>query len=212
MAGDFQKYIDEHLAQAKLFQDQQEAERRKKAEEAAAKARSRKALMGFLGQFIDAQIKFGTLTPAHVETYLIQYRKEYGDDAAIAKYVGIVAQLLTHPFYGVESTTHRIGNGGLIFKGKTYENTKELYEAFVELMAGVDPLDSQVWFDYLLTRMFDEDPTWLPAEVLMPRWRTDFVPKLIQLVEQEKNSVQAPDFDLMSTDDIFVIESLLGSF
>ncbi|WP_414567698.1 hypothetical protein [Nostoc sp. CCY 9925] len=212
MAGDFQKYIDEQLATLKLLQDQQEAERRKKAEEEANKARSRKELMLWLERFIDAQIKFGTLTTDHVETYLIQYRKEYGDEAAIAKYLGIVAQLLTHPFYGVESTTHRVGNGGLLFKGKTYANTKELYEAVVELMAGVDPLDSQVWFDYLLTRMFDEDPTWLPAEVLLPRWRTDFVPKLIQLVEQAKNSVQVPDLDILSTDDIFIIESILGSF
>jgi len=212
MSGNFQLEIKAHQEILdKLFAEENKR-KQAEAEQAKFKAESRKALMLWLERFIETNIRFGTLTAAHVETYLIQYRKAYGDDAAIAKYVGIVAQLLTNPFYGVESTTHRVGNGGLIFKGKTYQNTKELYEAIVELMAGVDPLDSQVWFDYLLTRMFDEDPTWLPAEVLMPRWRTDFVPKLRELVEQEKNSVQVPDFDLMTTDDIFVIESLLGSF
>ncbi|MBC1236292.1 hypothetical protein [Nostoc sp. 2RC] len=210
--GDFQKYIDEYKAQIKLFEDQQEAERRKKAEEAANKARSRKELMLWLERFVDTQIKFGKLTASLVEAYLLEYRKSYGDDAAIARYVGIVAKLLTHPFSGVESTTHRVGNGGLIFQGKTYKDTTELYEAVVELMAGVDPLDSQVWFDYLLTRMFDEDPTWLPAEVYLDRWRTDFVPKLRELVELEKSSLEVPDMDLMTTEDIFVIESLLGSF
>lgn len=210
--GEYQKYIDDLQAQTKKFIELQEAEKRKKAEEEANKARSRKELMAWLGRFIDANIRYGSLTAAHVETYLIQYRKTYGDDAAIAVYVGIVAKLLTHPTYGVESTTHRIGNGGLIFKGQTYKDTTELYEAIVELMAGVDPLDSQVWFDYLLTQMFEEDPTWLPAEVLLPRWRTDFVPKLREYVEQQKNILQVPDLDSMNTDDIFVIESLVNSF
>ncbi|MBD2683232.1 MULTISPECIES: hypothetical protein [Nostoc] len=209
--GEYQKQIDNLKAQAQKFIELQEAEKRKKAEAEANKARSRKELMLWLERFIDTHIRFGTLTAAHVETYLIEYRKSYGDDASIAKYIGIVAQLLTHPFYGVESNTHRVGNGGLIFKGKTYKDAKELYEALVGLMAGVDPLDSQVWFDYLLTQVFD-DPTFLPAEVLLPRWRTDFVPKLVQLVELEKNSLQVPDLDLLNTDDVFVIQSLLGSF
>ncbi|MCC5642740.1 hypothetical protein LC607_07240 [Nostoc sp. CHAB 5824] len=212
MSGNFQKYIDEHLAQAKLFQDQQEAERKKKADEARVKAESRKSLMLFLGQFIDSAIKFGTLTSAQSELYLTNYRKEYGDSALVAKYLALVVQLITHPQTGVESTTARFGNGGLIWRGQTYQNSRELCEAVVALLADFNPFDNSiVWFEYLLQEVFAEESA-IAAEPYLDRWRTTYVPMIIKLVEQEKNSVQIPDIDNLTTDDLFIIQSLTGGF
>ncbi len=211
MAGDFQKYIDEHLAQAKLFQDQLEAERKKKADEARVKAESRKATMKFMGQFVDTAIKFGTLTSEQVNIYLTNYRKEYGDNALVAKYLGLVVQLITHPQYGCESTTARFGNGGLIWRGQTYKNVHELHDSLVALMADFDPFDNNiVWLEYLLQDLF-EDESKLAAAPYLDTWQTEVI-LIRKLVEQSKNAIEVPSIDNLTTDDLFIINSMIGGF
>ncbi|MEH2307621.1 hypothetical protein [Nostoc sp.] len=211
MSGNFQKYIDEHLAQAKLFQDQQEAERKKLADEKRLKAESRKATMKFLGQFIDTAIKFGTLTSEQVNIYLTNYRLEYGDNALVAKYLGLVIQLITHPQTGVESTTARFGNGGLIWRGQTYKNCHELHGALVALMADFDPFDNNiVWLEYLLQQVF-EDESAIAAAPFRDTWQTEVI-LIRKLVEQSKNAIEIPDIDSLTVDDLFIIQSLTGGF
>lgn len=210
MAGEFQKYIKE---QQKLVDDLIAEDNRRKqveADNAKAKSESRKALMGFLERFVETSIKAGTLNSSQVETYFIEYRKEYGDNALVAKYVSIVVQLITHPLTGVESpTTHRFGNGGLIWRGKEYKTTKALYEAIVELM-GFEPLNSQVWFDYLLTEAF-EDESKLAAAPFTDSWQTEVI-LLRKLVDQAKTALELPNIDILQTDDLWVIQNITGGF
>ncbi|MDZ8089483.1 MAG: hypothetical protein RMY16_28610 [Nostoc sp. DedQUE12b] len=211
MSGNWQQYIDEHLATVKKLQAEQEAERQKAADEKRVKAESRKATMKFLEQFIDTAIKFGTLTPEQVSIYLTNYRLEYGDNALVAKYLGLVVQLITHPQTGVESTTARFGNGGLIWRGQTYKNCRELHESLVALMADFDPFDNNiVWLEYLLQDLF-EDESKLAAAPFRDTWPTEVI-LIRQLVEQSKNAVEIPDIDNLTTDDMFIIQSLVGGF
>ncbi|MDZ8066104.1 MAG: hypothetical protein RMY64_10775 [Nostoc sp. DedQUE08] len=211
MSGNWQQYIDEHLATVKKLQAEQEAERQKAADEKRVKAESRKATMKFLGQFIDTAIKFGTLTSEQVSIYLTNYRLEYGDDALVAKYLALVVQLISHPQTGVESTTHRFGNGGLIWRGQSYKNSRELHEALVTLMADFDPFDNNiVWLDYLLQDLF-EDETKLAAAPFLDTWQTE-VMLIRKLVEQSKNAIETPHIDSLTTDDLFIIQSLTGGF
>ena len=101
MSGNFQLEIKAHQEMLdKLFAE--EAKRKQaEADQARKKAESRKATMKFLGQFVDTSIKFGTLTSEQVNIYLTNYRLEYGDNAFVAKYLGLVVQLITHPQTGV---------------------------------------------------------------------------------------------------------------
>ncbi|MBD2606503.1 hypothetical protein H6G81_18700 [Scytonema hofmannii FACHB-248] len=203
--------ISELNAQLKLLQEQQELEDQRQAAIAAKSAKSRKYLMAFLEQFIDNRVRFGQLTAFQVAVYLPEYLKSYGKEATIVRYVGLVTQLLTNEFYGVECTTKKMGNGGLIWQGKTYENSQALYEFLVDLMGGVDPLGSQVWFDYLLTE-FLSDPTFLPAEVLMSdRWKL-YVAKLQRLVERERFSLDDSHSEDMTADDLLIANSFLAFF
>lgn len=211
MSGNYQQYIDEHLATLKLLQDQQEAERKKLVAEKQAQLESRKATMKFLGQFVDTAIKFGNLTSAQVNIYLTNYRKEYGDDALVAKYLGLVVQLITHPQTGVESTTHRFGNGGLLWRGQSYKNVHELHESLVALMADFDPFDNNiVWLEYLLQDLF-EDESKLAAAPFLPTWQTEVI-LIRRLVEQSKNAVEIPNIDSLTTDDRFIIMSITNGF
>ncbi|MBN3872293.1 hypothetical protein [Nostoc sp. JL33] len=211
MSGNFQLAIADHEKMLQELYAEQSRKQKIAEDSARAKAQSRQATMLFLERFVDQQIKTGGLNSTHVETYLTQIRKEYGDQAMIGKYVSIVVRLLSHDFYGVESTTHRPGNGGLIYKGESYKNSKELYEYFVEFMAAFDPFDSQVWFDYILLETF-VDPTKLPAEVLLPDYLKLIVPQLQKLVEQDKNSMNVPELSSITTDDAFIIQGLFGGF
>ncbi|WP_138500647.1 hypothetical protein [Nostoc sp. PA-18-2419] len=206
MLEKLQAEIDQHIQELARLQGIEEEAKRKKREEAAKVAKSRRAVMRYLGNLIDVQIKLGNLTPGQVQEYLTQYQKEYGQDAVIAEYLAIVARLLTHEFYGVECTTHRVGNGGLIWKGQSYSGAYELYLAIIDQMAGIEPLESQVWFNYLLTQVFEEDGTFLAAEVLIPRWKTDFVPKLIRLVEADRSRLVLPDIEDLTTEDALYLQ------
>ncbi|MCC5658641.1 hypothetical protein LC608_16935 [Nostoc sp. XA010] len=146
MAGHYQKATQErevNLARLKAetarLMEEDLAEKKKIADEKQAKLESRKALMKFLRQFIATSVKFGNVTSEQISIYLTNYRKEYGDDALVAEYLSLAIQLLTHPQTGVESTTARFGNGGLIWRGQTYKNVHELHEALVALIANFDP-------------------------------------------------------------------------
>ncbi|MBN3889423.1 MAG: hypothetical protein HWQ43_09685 [Nostoc sp. JL31] len=211
MSGNFKLEIANHQKMIDELFAEQAKKQQAEADQARLKAESNHQTMLFLERFMDASIRVGSLNSSQVELYLTQIRKAYGDQATICKYVSVVTRLLTHDFYGVESNTFRPGNGGLIFKGESYKDSKELYEYFVSFMADFDPLDSQVWFDHILTQVFS-DPTFLPAEVKREEWRTRFVPKLQELVEEANNSVSLPDLDSLTTEDSFLIQSLMGGF
>jgi hypothetical protein len=211
MSGNFQLEIKAHQEMLdKLFAE--EAKRKQaEADQARKKAESRKATMKFLGQFVDTAIKFGTLTSEQVNIYLTNYRKEYGDNALVAKYLAMVVQLITHPQYGCESTTARFGNGGLLWRGQTYKNVHELHEALVDLMAGFDPFDNNVvWLEYLLQDLF-EDESKLAAAPFTDTWQTEVI-LIRKLVEQSKNAVEIPDINNLTTDDLFIIQSMVGGF
>lgn len=218
MAGHFQNASQERAANlARLnaetarLMGEAIAEKKKDDDEARLKSESRKATMKFLGQFVDTAIKFGNLTSAQVNIYLTNYRKEYGDDALVAKYLGLVVQLITHPQTGVESTTHRFGNGGLLWRGQSYKNVHELHDSLVALMADFDPFDNNiVWLEYLLQDLF-EDESKLAAAPFLPTWQTEVI-LIKKLVEQSKNAVEIPNIDSLTTDDLFIIQGITNGF
>ncbi|QHG15662.1 hypothetical protein [Nostoc sp. ATCC 53789] len=219
MAGDFQKQQKEreaNLARLKAETDkligEEIAEQKRLTDEKQAKLESRKATMKFLGQFVDTAIKFGNITSEQINIYLTNYQVEYGNDALVAKYLGLAVQLLTHPQTGVESTTARFGNGGLLWRGQTYKNCHELHDSLVALLADFDPFDNNiVWLEYLLEEIFGDEGK-LAAEIYLERWRTTYVPMILRLVEQSKNAIEIPNIDSLTTDDLFIIQSLTGGF
>ncbi|RCJ38109.1 hypothetical protein A6769_10170 [Nostoc punctiforme NIES-2108] len=187
------------------------AEKKKVDDEARAKVISRQATMKFLRQFISTALRFGNLTSSQVNIYLTNYRKEYGDNALVAEYLSLAIQLITHPQTGVESTTARCGNGGLIWRGQTYKNCRELHEALVSLLADFDPFDNNiVWLEYLLQDLYEDDSK-LAAAPFRDTWQTE-VNLIKRLVEQSKNAIEIPNMDSLTSDDLFIIEGITGGF
>lgn len=211
MSGNFSTAIAQHQKMIDELFAEQSKKQQAEADQARLKAESRKATMKFLGQFVDTAIKFGNLTSEQVNIYLTNYRKEYGDDALVAKYLGLVVQLITHPQTGVESTTARFGNGGLIWRGQTYKNCQELHEALVTLMADFDPFDNNiVWLEYLVQEVFENDSK-LAAAPFQDTWKTEVI-LIRKLVEQSKNNIEIPNMNSLTTDDLFIIQRLTGGF
>ncbi|MBW4457278.1 MAG: hypothetical protein KME55_33985 [Nostoc indistinguendum CM1-VF10] len=111
----------------------------------------------------------------------------------------------------MESQSHRFGNGGLIWRGQLYQNCKELHESLVSLMADFDPFDNNiVWLEYLLKDLFN-DETKLAVAPFLDTWKTEVI-LIRKLVKQSKNVVEIPNIDSLTTDDLFIIQSLAGGF
>ncbi|AUT01354.1 hypothetical protein CLI64_13615 [Nostoc sp. CENA543] len=188
--------------------DKQVAETaRKVAEELAFERKSKQKVLELLHQFIKAKIKIGNLTADDVANVYSRFNLSYNPEILELIYVRWAVMLLSHPQYGVELAGHRVGNGGLIWRGKSYKTSTDLYIDIQKLL-GNDPLDSQVWFDYCLQSIFD-DGTFLPAEIELDRF-SSFMYQLKELVKLEANPIDIPDKSELTASDMFFIASLFN--
>ncbi|MBD2729973.1 hypothetical protein H6G96_27545 [Nostoc sp. FACHB-892] len=196
-----------------------EAARAHKEAEAAqkaiddAKAFASKSSLNALNVIQDAiriWIKQGTLTRRQSEVYLNRYRELWGLEKAQNEYLRLAANLLNHPHYGVETTTSRFGNGGLIWKGQNYKNTQALYEAIQEVL-GSDPFDSVEWVNEILELVFD-DSTKLAADTFLPDRFTSIANLIRRIVQEAKTPINIPDISQFTADDAAFLSAFLGRF
>jgi hypothetical protein len=204
-----QKAIDNALFTAQELTRQQKEEEDKRKADAAFIKRSEVLRNNYFKSVLEYLIKTGGLSSETVKTYLNNHQKSYGIDALVVEYVRITILLLTNETYGVESLLAKVGNGGLVYKGEQFKDVAELYKHFIDFFSGYEPLPSITWFTYLLTLTIN-DPTYLPAEVCTPQFKSFFVPKLIELVETENIGLQTPNLEELTADDAFKINNFIG--
>ncbi|MBG1240365.1 hypothetical protein [Nostoc sp. NZL] len=155
-------------------------------------------------------IKQGTLTRRQSEVYLNRYVELFGLEKAQNEYLRLAANLLNHPHYGVETTTSRFGNGGLLWKGQNYQNTQALYEAIQEVL-GDDPFDSVEWVNEILELVF-VDSTKLAADTFLPDRFASIANLIRRIVQEAKTPVSIPDISQFTVDDAAFLSAFLGRF
>ncbi|MEH1811973.1 MAG: hypothetical protein V7K26_03445 [Nostoc sp.] len=155
-------------------------------------------------------IKQGTLSLRQSQVYLNRYVELFGLEKAQNEYLRLAANLLNHPHYGVETTTSRFGNGGLIWKGQNYKNTQELYEAIQEVL-GDDPFDSVEWVNEILELVF-EDSTKLAANTFLPDRFAAIANLIRRIVQEAKNPISIPDISQFTAEDAAFLSAFLGMF
>ncbi|MBD2250993.1 hypothetical protein [Nostoc parmelioides] len=195
----------------KQIQDLKAAEAKLKAQKAAEFA-SKVRLVQYLEDYLDSVIKVGKLTP---DTFFAVYRKYaevYQDlDDRLWLFTKTVIKLISHPWYGVECSTQKLGNGGLKYFGKSYANPQDLYKDVLASILGDladDPFGSDVYF-YKLLQVHLADETELPADVSLNN-KAITLRILKDFVALEKDPVKAPDLKDLTEDDTFYILSLVG--
>jgi len=210
---DLEQKIKEQTAQLfalKAEKDRQEAEKTAKKN---FEWNSKVKLVRFLEQYLDNHIRLGKLTPDIFFDVYRKYKEVYQDqDDQLSFFVSTVIKLISHPWYGVECQTAFIGNGGLVYKGKQYQDPQELYqEVFTSILGELanDPFGTDVWFYELLSLHF-EDPTAFPAYAQIGEVKTRVLPLLKRIIETEKATQELPELSELTTDDALYIQSLLS--
>lgn len=200
--------------QAKLLAQkvQQEAE---KAKAKQFEFNSKVRLVKFLEQYLDNSIRLGKLTPEIFFDVFRKYKEVYPDlDDQLAFFVSTVIKLISHPWYGVECSTAFIGNGGLLYKGKQYQDPQKLYEEIFLTTLGElanEPFGSSIWFFELLSLHF-EDPTAFPAYAQINEVKDRVLPLLKRIIEVEQATQELPELDDLTSDDALYIQSILKGF
>ncbi|MEH1787799.1 MAG: hypothetical protein V7L23_20010 [Nostoc sp.] len=196
--------IDEYEATQAAIAKQKSDRDRKERE-------SKAAVLAFLTKVRDYQLLVGNITPQFINTYLTRYNAAYGDDATTVEYLRIVVLMLTNKFNGVECSTYRMGNGGLIFKGINYISTSDLYNAIIQIMNGWDlinpKLENSIWLNILLADIGNDIDTFA-AETALPRF-PQYVKKLADLSNQIAN-IPLPDLGSLTASDAMVISNMIG--
>ncbi|WP_375491948.1 hypothetical protein [uncultured Nostoc sp.] len=195
------------------YEAQQAAIAKTQADRAKKERDSKAAVLAFLTKVKDYQLLVGNITPQFINTYLTRYNAAYGDDATTVEYLRIVVLLLTNQYNGVECSTHRMGNGGLIFQGVNYSSTSELYTAIVQIMNGWDlvnpKLENSIWLNLLLADI-GQDMDTFAAETALPDF-PKYVKRLAELSNQIAN-IPLPDMSTLSATDAAAISEVLGVF
>ncbi|MBD2595724.1 hypothetical protein H6G74_15510 [Nostoc spongiaeforme FACHB-130] len=199
------------LAALKAEKDKQEAE---KAKAKAFEWNSKFKLVKFLEQYLDSHIRLGKLNPDIFFDVYRKYKEVYQDqDDQLSFFVATVIKLISHPWYGVECSTAFIGNGGLLYKGKQYQDPQKLYlEIVFNTILGElanDPFGTDVWFYELLSLHF-EDPTAFPAYAQIGEVKTRVLPLLKRIIETEQATQELPELSELTTDDALYIQSLFS--
>ncbi|ACC79497.1 hypothetical protein [Nostoc punctiforme] len=166
---------------------------------------------------IQKTIENANLDPRQYRSVYERTFNLYGQQKAQELFVSSVIGLLTHKHTGVESATARFGNGGLTWQAKSFNSPQELYKAVLSSLHGedggdFDPLGGHEWFDVILDSLF-EDPTFLPAESVMPERFTKYVQGLVAVNQMSRtNPIGLPDADDLTVDDMIYLQSLLGDY
>jgi hypothetical protein len=186
--------------QERELRAQQEAQQAKVNQQKAKVARSALLVLGYMEEFIDNQIKLGVLTRENVADYAVKLNKMTTADRQIEVYIALTVKLLSHQFFGFETKFYRLGNGPIIWKSKEYPSVFSLYQAFQELL-GNDPMDSPEWF-LLILQSLSEDPTKLPAEILIPDRLTKLAQDCRKIASYSRMPLELlPDLDALTADD-----------
>ncbi|MBD2435452.1 hypothetical protein [Nostoc sp. FACHB-110] len=199
----------EQLAALQIQKAQQEAE---KAKAKAFEWNSKVKLVRFLEQYLDHSIKLGKLTPDVFFDVYRKYKEVYQDtDDQLSFFISTVIKLISHSWYGVECQTAFIGNGGLLYKGKQYQDPEKLY---LEIVFGSilgelanDPFGTDCWFYELLSFHF-EDPTAFPAYAQIGEVKTRVLPLLKRIIEAEQATQELPEIEGLTLDDAMYIQAL----
>ncbi|MBD2166056.1 hypothetical protein H6G04_16810 [Calothrix membranacea FACHB-236] len=205
------KELSTQLAAKETQKAQEEAQ---KAAKKAFEWNSKVKLVRFLEQYLDNHIRLGKLTPDIFFNVYRKYKEVYQDsDDQLSLFVSTVIKLISHPWHGVECKTAFIGNGGLLYKGQTFEDPQKLYlEIVFSTILGEltnDPFGTDVWF-YELLQLHFEDPTAFPAYAQMGQVKTRILPLMKRIVDLEKTSQELPELSELTTDDALYIQSLLN--
>ncbi|MBE9106832.1 hypothetical protein IQ229_18445 [Nostoc cf. edaphicum LEGE 07299] len=198
---------------AEAAKAQREAEAAQKAIDDAETFKKVSALktVQALGGAVQKLIKHGQLSPNHSQTYLNQYVKVYGRDKAINEYLRLATLLLSQENFGVETTTARFGNGGLLWQGQNFKNAEELHVAVQELI-GEDPLGSVQWIYSILESVFSEDPGAIVLACSTVERFEGFANLYRREVEAAKQPISIPDMSQLTTEDAILLSSFLGQF
>lgn len=212
----------QELARLNAEKARQDAE---KARQEAKAQNSTLLVIKTLEQYLDNIIKVGKLDPEFFanafSAVMNKYSQVFTSETCETLFVATVVKLLTHPLYGVELRGHRPGNGGLIWAGKEFKNPHELFNHILSMtfpeasiLGAVEGtfLGSEAWFNELLAMIFDptEDPTYLPAEVRLGRFKDTVVAKLRKINELDAQPLELPNLDDLTADDAMYLEAMLG--
>lgn len=208
--------IDQRLAN--LAKEQAELRAQKEKEERESKERelfefnSRVKLVQFLEDYLDAQIKAGTMSPEVWQDVYSKYKTVHKDEETrLGFFVATVVKLISHEYFGAECNSKRIGNGGLVYMGKPYSTPQDLYKfvVFDQILGEFadDPFSNDSWFFELLNIQLS-DSTLLPADVRLKNYKRllSFCNKAVLATV----TPELPDINDLTSDDMFYIQGLLG--
>ncbi|MFS0515426.1 hypothetical protein ACEYW6_11995 [Nostoc sp. UIC 10607] len=197
----------------KAIQAMKEAEAAQKAIDDADNFKKISALktLHVLQDAVEKLIKHGLLNLDRAEVYLTKYILVYGREKTINEYLRLGALLLTQENFGVESTTARYGNKGLLWHGKSYESAEALYAA-VQDVIGDDPLEHVQWIYSILDSVFSNDPSAIVYACSTPERFEAYANLYQREVREAKEPLSVPDLSQITTDDAFLLSSFFGQF
>lgn len=211
------QHINDELARLnKQMEDIKAAKAAKEAQQRFEFA-SKVKLVQYLENYLDAKIRVGQMTAEDFEQVFVKYKEVHQDsDDRLWFFVSTVIKLISHPWYGVECDSKYLANGGLKYKGQSYENPRKLYEAIMENIMGEsilldapqDPFGADTWF-YKLLQVHLEDSTELPAEVALGH-KAQWLRVLKDFVMLERSPLEPPDASELTEDDMFYLCNLIG--
>lgn len=142
MAIDYQKMINDGLAQA------EEARKAKAAQEAKAKAEQEKQeySRARVKDYLEELLKYSGLTGDY-DSRVVQLYVSSSPDP-IKAYISVVYDILSHPLLGF-----RLGSDGLSFRGKVFDHVSGLKGVHGEIVNLIDRLgliDNDLWLHLLL--------------------------------------------------------------
>ncbi|MDZ8185922.1 MAG: hypothetical protein RMX96_13860 [Nostoc sp. ChiSLP02] len=202
-----QAILDAKAAQAKAKEQQLMAEKIKGQ-------MSQNRVHEFNNNVIEKGIKYGLLDSTNYPKVYERTVKDLGQAKGQDLFIRTVIGLLSHEYTGVESSTFRIGNGGLTWRGQTYSSPQELYKGVLTLLHGedgnnFDPIGGFEWFEVVLDSVLKEGGFW--SDDYSHAGFSRRVQDLVRLVELSRvNPLGVPDASDLTTEDMFYINSVLG--
>ncbi|BDI14923.1 hypothetical protein ANSO36C_07250 [Nostoc cf. commune SO-36] len=202
------------LAELKVKEAAIKAEEKRRMDALVKKQQSSLRVHEFNNNVIEQGIKKGLLNSSNYPKIYERTVKDFGEDKGRDLFVRTVAGLLTHEYTGVESSTFRIGNGGLTWRGQTYSSPQELYRGVLSLLHGeennFDPMGGDHWFSEVLNGVL-RGSDWYNGEIYDHAAFSRHVQDLVKLTELSKvNPLGEPDASELTPDDMFYINSVLG--
>lgn len=208
------------MAATKARLDAQAAQVKAEADKAmAAKVKKQQSSLRvheFNTEFINKGIEHGLLDSSNYPKIYERTVKDLGQAKGQELFVRTVAGLLSHPYTGVESSTYRIGNGGLTWRGQTYSNPQELYKGVLSLLHGelgdgFDPIGGPDWFEVVLDTTIKTGSYW--GDEYDHAGFSRSVQDLVKLTELSKvNPLGIANASDLEVEDMLYIQGVTGVY